>query len=782
MFRLIKNSYQSLINQRPYSIINIIGLSIGLTCVILILLWIKSETGYDRFHNDYERIYRVNNIMRTPNREMNMGGINAPGGPEFKANFPSIEDYVRYRLTYSDIKYEDQFYRIDLVYADNNFFRMLNFPLESGDRERCLSSPDKVVLSRSTATRIFGSDDPVNKIIEISNESFVVSGVAKDPPLNSSISFDGVVQLSVLEQQSHVGWDGGLQCQTFVKLVPGTDPNALLGDMKEYLYKMINERFLKSGFEIVPYLQPIKDMHLHSDTEFDTISKGSVKRIISFAFVGLLILMTACFNFVNISTALSMKRSKEVSIRKIYGSGRKRLVVLFVSETGLSILFAIIISLLLSKTLLHFFNGLIGSELDFSILAAHEWILLAMILWIVCVFMASFYSAWYLSAIPPMSILRPVSGGKGRQISRNILVTFQFALSISLIISCLVMYSQMQYIDKIDKGFSDENVVYLGLSMNASQRSEIIKERLQSVPGIVSVTRSAGGMPGMSFTSNGYHVEGIDKPIMSNAVYVDKDYIATMGIQLESGRDFMNNTGDVYNVLVNEAFVKTAGWEEPLGKTIERNHKYTVIGIVGDFLTGSLHNGIQPVFITLDNERSGFGVIILKLGSKLNNTIRSQIEQIYLEEDPDNPFALEVMNEVLRDQYDRERNLNTIFFVLSLLAILISSLGLFGLATYSSQVRRKEIGVRKVNGALISDIIRRFTGDLLIWIVIAFLIAAPVTVFIMKDWLTNFEYKTGISPLVIIAGGLAAMLIGLVSISLATLREAGRNPSETLRV
>jgi len=782
MFRLIKNSYQSLINQRPYSIINIIGLSIGLTCVILILLWIKSETGYDRFHNDYERIYRINNIMRTPNREMNMGGINAPGGPEFKANFPSIEDYVRYRLTYSDIKYEDQFYRVDLVYADNNFFRMLNFPLESGDRTTCLSSPDKVVLSRSTVTRIFGSDDPVNKIIEINNESFVVSGVANDPPLYSSISFDGVVQLSVLEQQSHVGWDGGLQCQTFIKLVPGTDPQILLGDIKDYLYDAINERFLKSGFEIVPYLQPIKDMHLHSDTEFDTISKGSVKRIISFAFVGLLILMTACFNFVNISTALSMKRSKEVSIRKIYGSGRKRLVVLFVSETGLSILFAIIISLLLSKTLLHFFNGLIGSELDFSILAAHEWILLAMILWIVCVFMASFYSAWYLSAIPPMSILRPVSGGKGRQISRNILVTFQFALSISLIISCLVMYSQMQYIDKIDKGFSDENVVYLGLSMNASQRSEIIKERLQSVPGVVSVTRSAGGMPGMSFTSNGYHVEGIDKPIMSNAVYVDKDYITTMGIQLESGRDFMNNTGDMYNVLVNEAFVKTAGWEEPLGKTIERNHKYTVIGVVSDFLTGSLHNGIQPVFITLDNERSGFGVIILKLGSKLNNTIRSQLEQIYLEEDPDNPFALEIMNEVLRDQYDRERNLNTIFFVLSLLAILISSLGLFGLATYSSQVRRKEIGVRKVNGALISDIIRRFTGDLLIWIVIAFLIAAPVTVFIMKDWLTNFEYKTGISPLVIIAGGLAAMLIGLVSISLATLREAGRNPAETLRV
>ncbi|MEE4215075.1 MAG: ABC transporter permease, partial [Bacteroidales bacterium] len=325
MLRLIKNSYQSLINQKPYSIINIIGLSIGLTCVIFILLWIRAETGYDRFHNDYERIYRVNNIMITPNREMNMGGINAPGGPEFKANFPVIEAYVRYRLTYSDLKYSDQFYRVSLVYADNSFFRMFNFPLESGDRTGCLSAPDKVVLSRSTATRVFGSDDPLDKVIEISNKPFVVSAVADDPPLNSSIDFEAVVQLSVLEEQSHVSWDGGLQCQTFLKLVPGADPKVLLGDIKEYLYEVINERFLKSGFELVPYLQPIKDMHLRSETEFDTIDKGSVKRIISFAFVGLLILMTACFNFVNISTALSMRRSKEVSIRKIYGSGRKRL-------------------------------------------------------------------------------------------------------------------------------------------------------------------------------------------------------------------------------------------------------------------------------------------------------------------------------------------------------------------------------------------------------------------------------------------------------------------------
>lgn len=750
--------------------------------MILILLWIKSETSYDRFHEGHENIYRVNHYMVTPKRTMNMGGINAPGGPEFKARFPVIQEYVRFRPSIASIKYRNNFFPVDFVYADTNFFSMLSFPLVSGNKFNCLSAPDKIVLSKSTANKIFGMEDPLNKVVEINNREFVISAVAEDAPVNSSIKFEAVAQFSIIENQSYVGWDGGLNCQTFLKLAPGASELLLRDDIKEYLYEVINERFIKSGFEIVPYLQAVRDIHLGSETDFDYSDNGSWKRIISFALVGLLILMTACFNFVNISTALSIRRSKEVSIRKIYGSGRKRLVILFITESGLSILIALFLAFLLAKALLVYFNTLIESDLSFALLSVFEWIIITVLLWTVCVFLASFYSAWYLSAIPPLSILRKFTGGKKKQLSRNILVTFQFTLSIGLIISCLIIYSQMIFIQKAYPGFSDKNVVYAGLSERTSQRTDIIKDKLLSLTGVRSVSVATGGMPGLNFTSNGYLVEGLEQPLLSNAVYVDKDYLSTLGLRLEAGRDFIDDETDMYNVLINQTFANTAGWQEPLGKRIIRNsNEYTVIGMVHDFHTGSVHNKIQPVFITLHNEWGRIGTIIIKLDSPPNESILEQVENVFKGEDPSSPHNLVILNESLRSRYESERNLNTIFFVLSVLAILISGLGLFGLATYSSQSRRKEISIRKVNGAMISDILRRFSRELLIWIALAIVIAAPLAIFIMNSWLTNFEYKTGISPWIIITASLITILIGLIAVVLATYREASRNPAETLR-
>ncbi len=782
MINILKNSYRSILTQRPYTFINIFGLTISLTCVILILLWIKAETGYDRFHSEYENIYRVNHFFKTPKRIINSGGINNPAGPEYKSILPVIEDYVRLNAINVNVKYQDNFYPINLVYADSNFFSMFDFPLLSGNPESCLSAPDKIVISRSAATKLFGDRYPVNNVVEINNKEFTVSGVAYDAPVNSSIKFEAVCLLSVLEKESYIGWDGGLHSQTFLKLVPDANIVELLDGIKEYMYEVINKRFISSGYEIVPYLQPLKDIHLGSDTDIDFTDLGSWRRIFSFSFVGLLILMTACFNYVNINTALSMKRAKEVSVRKIYGSGRKKLIILFISESGLSILFSLLLSLLLAKAILQYFNILVDSELSFSVLSGLEWVILSLLLWLICVFLASFYSAWYMSAIPPMAILRNVKGGKHRQLSRNLLVTFQFAVSISLIISCMVIYSQMKFIQRTDPGFSDENVIYSGLSAQSSERSEIIKERLKSVPGVRSVSRATGGMPGLHFTSNGYMVEGMENPLMANAVYVDKDYVTTMDINLKTGRNFMDNTNDLHNVIINETFVLTAAWDEPLGKTIERNGiEYKVIGVVKDFFTGSLHNKIQPLFMSLDNEWGAYRMIIYKLDAPLTADMKFRIEKIFKEEDPGQPVNMIILSESLRSQYDTERNLNIVFFILSMLAILISGLGLFGLATFSSQSRKKEIGIRKANGAIVLDIISNFAAELFLWILIAIVIATPVTIIIMKGWLTNFEYKVGISLWIIIISALITLLIGLLSIGFATYREAVRNPAETLR-
>lgn len=782
MKKALKNGYRAIINQKPYSLINIFGLTVGLSCVLLILLWVKAETGFDKFHEDHESIFRVSAIYKSPNRDMNMGMINAPAGPEFKARFPVIEESVRTRSSNTNLKYKEKFYPVNLLYTDTAFFEFFSFDLLTGKESSCLDAPDKIVLSRSAAAKIFGNESPLTKMVRIGENDFTVVAIAEDPPVNSSIQFEAVCQLSNLEKRAYVGWDGGLQCQTFVRLIDGVDMDQLGRDIDKLMFEVVNRRSMEHGFQTLPYLEPLAKIHLGSDTEFDSNAKGSWKRVLSFSFVAFLILLTACFNFVNISTALSVKRSKEVSVRKIFGSARRTIMIGFVVESGLAIFFSLLLALLLVKATLSYFNILVGVELTFSVLSSVEWIIVSLILFLSCTFLASFYSAWYLSAIATLTALRESAMGRRKQMSRNILVTFQFTLSISLIICCLVIFTQMRYVKGINLGFSRDNVVVINLNDVTAQRSEMIKERFLSLPGIVSVTRSAGGVPGLEFTSNGYKVEGVENPILTNAVYVDKEYITTLGMMIKMGRNFRDNLGDKYTAIINETFVIAAGWDNPLGRTIERNGiEYNVIGVIKDFHTSSLHNKIEPLLMTQVNEFGAFRQMIMKTEGVGLDDLKWDIEKIFTEEDPGSQLNYRLLSDSFDNQYLAEKNLNLIFLIMALIAIIISGLGLFGLATFATKSRSREISIRKVNGAMVHNILSRFYSELLIWIILAFLIAAPISSIIMNSWLTNFEYKTRISLWILLAGGLLTLLIGILSIGLATFREANRNPVESLR-
>jgi putative ABC transport system permease protein len=778
---LLRNSFRSLVQQMPYSLVNVLGLTVGITSVLLLIIWITIEISFDKFHKDSDHLYRVSQIIKTPNRVINSGSINAPAGPEFRREFPVVENMVRLDDEEITVLYNDKANKLRILFTDSTFFDMLSFDLKIGDKKSCLLFPQGIVLTEKTAVKIFGSDNPLGKEIIFSGQTFFVTAIAKDPPVNTNFQFDCLAPLSVIAKQSHIGWDGGLTCYTFLKLIKGADPAILQKQITDYMEPVINKRYRERGFSLNPYLQKITDIHLNSDTDYDMGEKGSRTQVFMFSAIGLLILLIACFNFVNISTALSFKRAKEVSVKKIFGSDRKSIILFFVSESATAIIISLSLAILLVKLLLPFASDLINKTLTFAVINSSGWLLISLSLFIFCTIFASFYSSFYLSSVNPLDLLSSINRGKRKQISRNILVTFQYTISIALIISCLVIYSQMQYVKKSDKGFNEKNILIINLNRKTSGSYGLIKNKFSSVPRIISVSVSAGGRPGLGFTSNGYTAEGVEKPVLSNAVYVDEDYLKTMGITLIDGRDFRNPKADSNKVIINQTFAKLVGWDKPTDRIISRNGiKYKVIGVVKDFNTSTLHNKTEPIFISTVNEWRIFENIVIKYQPGAISEMLKRCESVIKEIDPQAPFEYDFLEDSLSLAYSKEQKLNILFLVLSIIAIFISSLGLFGMATFAIHSRMKEISIRKINGAMISDIFLKFNFDLLKWIFISFIIATPAAYYAMTRWLNNFAYKTTISLWLILGSGFITLLIGLLTVSRASIKAAKTNPAETL--
>jgi len=784
---LFLNALRSLVKQMPYSFVNILGLTIGVASVLIVLIWIAVETSYDKFHKDHERLYRVNLILRTPNKDINSPVINAPAGPEYKREFPVIENSVRFDVKPVSVIFNDKATKLRVFYTDSTFFDLFSFELKEGDKKSCLESAQGIVLTENAAKKVFGSEDPIGKGVLISGNTFIVTAIAKDPPVNTSLQFECLAPLSIREKEAHVGWDGGLACYTYVRLINGADPKVLEKQILEYMEGVINKRYREYGYALIPYLQRISDIHLNSetnDTEVDDElgGKGSKTKVFIFSGIGLLVLLIACFNFVNISTALSFRRAKEVALKKIFGSDRKNIILFFILESGIAIIVSLLLAFLLVRIFLPGVSNMIGKSLSLNVIKPELWLLIFISLFVFCTVFASFYSSFYLSSVNPLALLSSLNSGMRKQISRNILVTFQFTISIALIISCLVIYSQMQFIKKSDKGFEEKNILYVNLNSKTSASYELIAGKLASNPGVISVAASAGGKPGAGFTSNGYMPEGFQQPVMVNAVYVDENWLNTMGITLIEGRNFMNRRIDPNKAIINQTFAELNGWDKPVGKSITRNSvKYEVIGLVKDFNTDSFYEKIEPLFISTVNEWGPYENVIIKFQPNSITEVLKITEVILKEIDPKNVFEYEFLEDSLRQTYTSDHKLNILFLVLAVIAIFISSLGLFGLATFIAQSRVKEISIRKVNGAMISDILRKFNFELSKWIVVSFVIAGTIGYFVMNRWLTNFAYKTTISLWVFIASGLFAVVIGLLTVSLAANKASRANPAETLR-
>jgi putative ABC transport system permease protein len=767
----------------PYSFVNILGMTIGVASILMLIIWISVETSYEKFNKDHERLYRVAHILRTPTKDINDGSIYAPAGPEFKKEFPVIEEAVRFIPYPQAVIYQDKSNKLTVYYTDSTFFNMFTFDLTAGDKKSCLESPQGIVITERSAKKIFGSENPLGKEVLINGYTFTVTAVAKDPPVNTNMQFDILAPLPVLirDLEFPPNWRGGMTCYTYIRLIKGSDVHLLEKQILEYLEGVINKEYREFGYAIIPYLQKINEIHLDSKTDYDMGNKGNRGRVYIFSGIGLLILLIACFNFVNISTALSFRRAKEVSVKKIFGSDRKNVIWFFIMESGIAIIISLILAFLLVKILLPGVAGMIGKDLALTVITPSEWLLIFCSLFVFCTLFASFYSSFYLSSINPLVLLSSVNRGIKKQSSRNILVTVQYTISIALIICCLVIYSQMQYVKKYDLGFNEKNVLAIGLNSKTSATYELIRDKISAIPGIISVSVSAGGFPGIGFTSNGYVPEGVEKPIMANAVYVDENYFKTLGISVIDGRDFRNLKADKNKAVINNTFSKFLGWNNPVGKSISRNGiTYEVIGVVKDFNTSTMHKKIEPIFISTVNEWGSFENVIVRFQPSDVTGILKNCESAMKEIDPQYSFEYQFLEDSLSSSYSGEQKMNTLFLILSVISIFISSLGLFGLATFATQSRIKEISIRKINGARISDIFRKFNFDLLKWILISFIIAAPIGWYAMNLWLKNFAFKTTVSMWLLITSGLLALAIGLITVSWAAGKAARTNPAETL--
>jgi putative ABC transport system permease protein len=780
----LRNSFRSLINQRPYSFVNILGMTIGIASVLMLIIWISVETSYEKFNKDQERMYRIAHILRTPTKDMNEGSIYAPAGPEFKKEFPVIEESVRFVPYSQAVIYQDKTIELAVYYTDSTFFNLFSFELAEGDKKSCLASPQGIVITERGAKKIFGSGDPLGKEVFINGNTFTVTAVAKDPPVNTNMQFDCLAPVGRLIRnlQYPPNWEGGLTFYTYVRLIKGADYRLLEKQILEYLEGVVNKKYREFGYAIIPYLQKISSIHLDSKTDDDMGNKGNRGRVYIFSGIGLLILLIACFNFINISTALSFRRAREVSVRKIFGSDRKNIILFFITESGIAIIISLLLAFLLVKILLPGVAGMIGKDLTLSVIKPSRWLLIFGSLFVFSTLFASFYSSFYLSSINPLALLTTVNRGLKKQSTRNILVTFQYTISIALMICCLVIYSQMQYVKNYDLGFNEKDILQINLNSKTSATYELIRDKISAIPGVLSVAVSAGGAPGLGFTSNGYIPEGVEKPIMINALYVDENYLKTMGITLTDGRDFRNLKADSNKTVINKTLSKSLGWNNPVGKSISRNGiTYEVIGVVKDFNTSTMHNKIEPIFISTVNEWGAFENIIVRFQPSGVSGILKKCESIIKEIDPQYPFEYQFLEDSISSSYLSEHKMNTLFLLLAVISIFISSLGLFGLATFATQSRMKEISIRKINGAMISDIFWGFNFELLKWILISFVVAIPVAYYAMTKWLDNFAFRTSIGAEQIIAAGLAATAVGLVTVSWAAMKAAQSNPAETLR-
>lgn len=782
----LRIAWRNLIRSKAFTAINISGMALGIACSLLIILWVQDERNVDSFHKNGKQIYQVYERM------YNNGRVDANYitqgllAEELKKVVPEVQYATGLeRNWHYTLQAGEKVEKLEGSYASADFFSMFSYPLLEGTPQNSLTAPEHIAISRKVADLLFGGPEKaIGKAVRFENrEDLTVNAVYENMPANSSRKLDFIRSWKAyVNENAWVNSWSSASPASFVQLRPDADPVKVEAKIKDFIYRYTSRdenAYIELG------LQPYTSTYLYSTFENGQVDGGRIEYVRLFTLVGIFILLIACINFMNLATARSTKRAKEVGIRKVIGAHRTALIWQFTGEAMMLTLFAMIIGVLVASVLLPVFNELTGKQLFMPFGSASFWLVLLCLLVLTGLISGS-YPAFFLSSLNPVSVLKgSLKFGWGATFFRKGLVVFQFSLSVIFIVGMIVIYRQMAYVQSKNLGYDRENLVYIPIEGDLVKQYDHFKSEAGKLPGILAISRMKQSPTDFDHTTGDIHWPGKDRnlTIAFADMVVGYDFAKALNLEFVDGHDFTREfSTDSIGYLVNETALKKIGYTDPVGQPIMwGNKRGTIIGVIRDFHFHSMHQSIEPLIVRMD-ENQKWGTILIRTKAGRTKETLAGLEKIFTALNPRFPFTYQFADQEYAKLYKSEETVSRLANYFACLATFISCLGLFGLATFSAEQRNREIGVRKVMGASVVNIVTLFSSSFLKLVLIAFLLALPVSWYMMNNWLQGFAYATRLEWWIFAWAGLITIGIALLTVGYHSIRTALINPVRSLRM
>jgi ABC-type antimicrobial peptide transport system permease subunit len=785
----LKISLRSLLRNKAYSFINITGLAIGLACCLAIGLFIWDEYSFDRFHTRYDQIYRVVEKQIQSGDIYNVAVTPGPLAPELESAFSEVQNTARIGRTYQSVVLSSGDFQIEtseILIVDNAFFDIFDFSLAKGNENNALLNPEDIVISQTMAEKLFGKEWNSTNIIgqQIAynkDRILTLAGVVENPPANSHIQFEVLLSYKFEETNSNFHNWGSNNLHTYVLLDPNTETEEFNSKIEKFLFNYSSDTTTTLS------LQPLSDIYLRSDFDFQTdwSKTGNMVYIKIFTAVGIVVLLIAIFNFINLSTARAMFREKEIGVRKVVGAQQNQLVTQFLSEALTVSFFAMGLALALLVLFLPILNSVVGKSLEIPFSSLLFLLVLGIATLLIGVF-AGVYPAFYLSSFRPSKVLKGVFAPKSGQQFRQTLIVVQFTFSVILIIGAITIYRQLNYLQQKELGFDKELMINVFMKSDLQPKSPLLKNELLAQSGIVSVATASGNLVNVGSSTGNIEWEGkeeSDEMLLSH-LNIDTDFVSTAGMDLVAGRNFDGAiASDSTAYILNETAARQMGWtsEEAIGKSLKFwDTEGYVIGVVKDFHFKPLTEAIEPMLFRYWPWENYSSLFVRIDGNQMADALKT-IELSFKKFDPDNEFQFQFVDQALENQYNTYGSTAKIVLCFSILAIVVSCLGLIGLASFTAEKRSKEIGIRKVLGASVFNIVSMLSTEFVKLVVFAIFIGSPVAFWLVTQWLNEFAYKMEFEWWILVSAGVGALLLALLTVSYQSIKVAVTNPVKSLK-